>query len=96
MNEKAEVKRAAPERPLCLELLDARDRIFAVINDCANKHRIPFYLLESIVNDAARQVSRLADTERENARRRYENENADKGGAEDGCGTDSSETARSN
>ncbi len=61
-----------PARPLCLELEDARAEIFAAVNMASKRHNIPFYLLESIVQEAARQVSALAKTERENAAIEYE------------------------
>lgn len=60
-----------PVRPLVLEIDDAKDEIFGAINRMASERHIPFYLLESIVNDAARQVTELAKTERENAKRTY-------------------------
>lgn len=66
-----EVK-TTPVRPLALEIDDAKEEIFGVINRMASERHIPFYLLENIVNDAARQVTELAKAERENAKRTYE------------------------
>lgn len=64
-------------RPLCLELDDAKAEIFAAVNMTSKKHNIPFYLLESIVNEAARQVSNLAKAERETAAADYERQIAE-------------------
>lgn len=69
MNEK---EKNPPVRPLCLELEDAKAEIFSIISMTAKKHKIPFYLLESVVTEAARQVSGLAQKEREEAARDYE------------------------
>jgi len=66
-----------PVRPLVLEIDDAKDEIFGAINRMASERHIPFYLLESIVNDAARQVTELAKRERENAKRTYEAQTAE-------------------
>lgn len=66
-----------PVRPLVLEIDDAKDEIFGAINRMASERHIPFYLLESIVNDAARQVTELAKTERGNAKRTYEAQTAE-------------------
>lgn len=69
---KKETEGKKVERSLCLELMDAKECIFGVINDFHKNHRIPFYLLESIVLDAARQVTACAETERKNELRAYE------------------------
>lgn len=70
-------KATPPVRPLCLELEDAKAEIFAVINMTPKKHNIPFYLLESIVMEAARQVSEVARQERELAAADYEKQVAE-------------------
>lgn len=62
----------APIKPLCLALEEAKAEIFAAVNMASKKHNIPFFLLESIVQEAARQASGIANTERENAARTYE------------------------
>lgn len=67
MNEK-------PICPLCLRLENAKAEIFAAVNAANKKHNIPFFLLESIVAEASRQVAGLAHTERENEKRNYEQE----------------------
>lgn len=59
-------------RPMCLELDDAKAEIFALIEKLHTERKIPFYLIENITNDAARQVSSCADMEREAAMRLYE------------------------
>lgn len=64
--------KTAPSRPLCLELTDARRRIYSVINDLAQNKRIPFYLLEGIVNEAARDVKANAEIERTKAAELYQ------------------------
>lgn len=61
-----------PTQPLCLALEEAKAEIFAAINMTAKKHELPFYLLEHIVNEAARQTSECAKNERESASREYE------------------------
>lgn len=62
------------KKPICLELVEAKADIFAAINNAAQNRGIPFYLLESIVEEAARQVSECARKEREIAKRTYEEE----------------------
>lgn len=61
-----------PVRPLVLELDDAREEIFAAINRAMSERHIPFYLLENIVYDAARQVSEHAKSERDRIKNAYE------------------------
>lgn len=69
-----EEQKKEPLRPICLELEDAKAEIFAVVNMANKKRGIPFFLLESIVNEAARQVADFARQERETANRNYEQE----------------------
>lgn len=57
-------------KPMSMELEEAQAQIVGAINDCAS--RVPFYLLERIVTDAARQVSALARKEREIDKQEYE------------------------
>lgn len=76
MNEKTK-----PVRPLILELDDAREEIFGTVNRLATERHIPFYLLEGMLNDAARQVSALAKTEREKAKQMYDEQIAKMGNA---------------
>ena len=64
--------KTAPSRPLCLSLADAERRIYSVINDLAQNQRIPFYLLEGIVNEAARDVKANAEIERTKAAELYQ------------------------
>lgn len=71
------MEKQQPIRPLCLELEDAKAEIFAVINMAKKKHNIPFFLLENIVAEAARQTSEFAAKERETAALAYEKELAD-------------------
>lgn len=78
MNEKTK-----PVRPLILELDDAREEIFGTVNRLATERHIPFYLLESIMNDAARQVSALAKTEREKAKQMYDEQLAEMNSGEE-------------
>lgn len=70
-------EKATPVRPLVLELDDAREEIFGTINRLATERHIPFYLLEGIINDAARQVVALAKTEREKAKQMYDEQLAE-------------------
>lgn len=78
MNEKTK-----PVRPLILELDDAREEIFGTVNRLATERHIPFYLLESMMNDAARQVSTLAKTEREKAKQMYDGQLAEMNSGEE-------------
>lgn len=59
------------QKPLCLALIDAKKEIFDTINRVSKQNNIPYYLLESIVNEAALQVANCAKIERENAAREY-------------------------
>ena len=68
----AEVKPNKPSYPICLGLEDARVELFNTISRLSDKYRLPFFLLESTVNDAARMVSRLAEDERKAALEKYE------------------------
>ncbi len=72
----AKAVKSAPERPLCLELAEAKADIINAIN-AATKRQIPFFLLEDIVKDAARQVSEQAKAERVKAQRIYETQLAE-------------------
>lgn len=65
-------KKEAPARPLCMELVEAKADIMNAINAVVINRKIPFYLLESIVADAARQVAERARAERERAQQMYE------------------------
>ena len=71
--------KTTPVRPLVLELDDAREEIFGTVNRLATERHIPFYLLEGMMNDAARQVSALAKTEREKAKQMYDEQIAKMG-----------------
>ena len=64
-------EKSSIQRPLCLELVDAKKEIFDTINMVSRQKNIPYYLLESIVNEAASQVANCARIERENAAREY-------------------------
>ena len=61
-----------PTRPLCLELQDAKAEIFEAIKKAAEDKRLPWYLIEPIVSDAAKQVSENARQERQTAAELYE------------------------
>lgn len=65
-------KKNEPVRPLCLELQDAQAEIFGAIKKVAEKRCLPWYLVEPIVSDAAKQVSENARQERQNAAAMYE------------------------
>lgn len=64
-------KISEPKKPLCLGLVEAKNDIVNAINTAAKVHNIPFYLLESIVTDAAIQVSECAKAERAKAQQMY-------------------------
>lgn len=65
-------KKQQPVRPLCLELQDAQAEIFGAIKKVAEKRHLPWYLVEPIITDAAKQVSENARQERLNAAAIYE------------------------
>lgn len=73
-----------PPRPTCLELVDAKRDIYALVNKIAAK--IPFYLLEGILSEVAKQAAECAKVERENAQRTYQDQLAkfEKKGKEEG------------
>ena len=66
-----------PARPLCIELENARTEIYGLLNDISSRRNIPYYLLESIVLDAARDVSELAKKERQAAAQSYQKKMAE-------------------
>lgn len=76
--------KTTPVRPLVLELDDAREEIFGTVYRLATERHIPFYLLEGMMNDAARQVSALAKTEREKAKQMYDEQIAKMNDATEG------------
>jgi hypothetical protein len=57
---------------MCLELEEARGGLFDLVGKFHAERGIPFYLIESITNDVAREVSSCAKAEREAALRLYE------------------------
>lgn len=61
-----------PSRPICLELEDARVELFNTVSHIADKYHLPFFLMENMVNDAARMVAQLAEKERKAALESYE------------------------
>lgn len=60
------------QRPLCLELENAKNDIYAAFNKQVSERKIPFFLLENIVNEVAHKVSAAADAERAAARKSLE------------------------
>lgn len=75
--EQKPVQTPAPVRPLCLRLEDAKAEIFSIVNLTAKKHDIPFFLIEPIITEAARQVRECAAKEREAAASTYERQIAE-------------------
>lgn len=65
------------QRPICLELEDAKTDIFGLIDNLHTDRKIPFYMLESIVSEAARRVKSCADAERTVAMQLYEKQLAE-------------------
>lgn len=59
------------ERPLCLELNDAKREIFDSITTIANKRNIPCFLLQDILFEALTQVKNGANNELEQANALY-------------------------
>ena len=51
------------ERPLILEIDEAKKEIVDVINNASQKHGVPFYVLEMILSGIYRQVSDAAKME---------------------------------
>lgn len=66
-----EKKMQKPIRPLCLEIEEAKADIINAINNAVRTRKIPYFQLESIVNDAARLVTECAAAEREAAQNLY-------------------------
>lgn len=60
------------ERPLCLELNDAKREIFESITTIANKRNIPCFLLQSILFEALTQIKNGANNELEQANILYQ------------------------
>ncbi len=59
------------ERPLCLELNDAKREIFESITTIANKRNIPCFLLQNILFEALTQIKNGATNELEQANAFY-------------------------
>lgn len=66
------VKPNKPSRPICLELESARAELFNTVAYIADKYHLPYFLLESPMNDAAQRVAQLAEKERKVALENYE------------------------
>ena len=62
------------KKPLCLAVEEAKAETIAFINMTVKKHNVPFWLFESIIADAHRQVTALAKQEREMAVEAYTQE----------------------
>lgn len=60
------------ERPFCLELDDAKREIYDSITEISRKRKIPYYMLEFILNEALVQINIGANREREMAKINYE------------------------
>ncbi len=60
------------ERPFCLELDDAKREIYDSITEISRKRKIPYYMLEFILNEALVQVNIGANREREMSKINYE------------------------
>lgn len=65
------VEAVKPKKPLCLELEEAKADLVALTNEFNKERNIPFFMLESIFADVARQVASCAATERQTAKRSY-------------------------
>lgn len=64
-------------RPLCLELNDAKREIFDSITAIATKRNIPYFLLQHILFEALTQVKNGANTELEQANILYQKQIAE-------------------
>lgn len=61
-----------PEKPFCLEYEEAQKLILNAIGQCNTVHKIPFYMIETILMTALPEVRALKDKELANARLNYE------------------------
>lgn len=77
------VKLNKPTLPICIKLENATVEIFKAISLIADKYELPYFLLESPVNNAAQRVSQLADKERKKALDDYKKQ-LEEGGGSDG------------
>lgn len=60
-----------PIKPLCLRIKNAKSEIFASISNIAQKHTIPYSILDLIVSDALYQIQTGANREIEQAQTTY-------------------------
>lgn len=61
-----------PEKPFGLEYEEAQKLIFNAIGQCNKVHKIPFYMIETMLMTALPEVRALKDKELANARLNYE------------------------
>lgn len=61
-----------PYKPLCLTYPEAEKEIFDVITSIINRHGLPLFIVEIILNKALRQVEDGAMQERAMAQQMYE------------------------
>lgn len=50
------IQETQPIRPLCLRIKDAKAEIFSSISNIAQKHTIPYSILDLIISDALYQI----------------------------------------
>lgn len=80
MCKNCEQKNTTPEKHMCLRMEDAKADIFNLIDELHAERKIPFFMLEGIVTEAARQVTSCADAERTAAMQLYKNQFASERG----------------
>ena len=60
------------EKPFISEYSDAKNKITNAINEAMHVHKVPCFLLESILSDILHQIEHGAKAEKEDATRKYE------------------------
>lgn len=64
------------DRPLILEVDEAKKEIVQAINSAVQTHNVPFYVLDMILSDVCRQVGDAAKAELAQARAYVEQQQA--------------------
>ena len=59
-------------RPFVMEYTEAKNKIVVAVNEAMRVHKIPCFLLESILSDILHQVESGAKAEKEDAATKYE------------------------
>lgn len=70
------------ERPLIIEIEEAKAELVECVNSMMQKHKLPFYFIESILKEVYVQVQMGAQSELEKVKTQLATENNVKKGAE--------------